>query len=50
MFQSATWKNISPLKLSFIGSLRVIRRAIPEFQRQINNQLDINKLLRSLFV
>lgn len=42
MFQSATLKNISPLKLSFVGSLRVIRRAIPEFQRQINNQLDIN--------
>jgi hypothetical protein len=42
MFQSATLKNISPLRLSFIGSLRVIRRAIPEFQRQINNQLDIN--------
>ncbi|MHC5748419.1 MAG: IS4 family transposase [Nostoc sp.] len=42
MFQSATLKHISPLKLSFVGSLRVIRRAIPEFQRQINNQLDIN--------
>ena len=42
MFQSATLKNISPLRLSFVGSLRVIRRAIPEFQRQINNQLDIN--------
>jgi hypothetical protein len=42
MFQSATLKNISPLRLSFVGSLRVIRRAISEFQRQINNQLDIN--------
>ena len=42
MFQSAALKNISPLRLSFTGSLRVLRRAIPEFQRQINNQLDIN--------
>lgn len=42
MFQSATFHNISPLRLSFVGSLRVIRRAIPEFQRQINAQVDIN--------
>lgn len=42
MFQSAAFKNISPLKLSFTGSLRVIRRAIPEFQRQTNNQMNIN--------
>ncbi|WP_194199023.1 hypothetical protein [Nostoc sphaeroides] len=27
---------------SEVMSLRVIRRAIPEFQRQITNQLDIN--------
>ncbi len=42
MFQSASIQNISPLRLSFTGSLRVIRRAIPEFQRQINNEIDIN--------
>jgi hypothetical protein len=42
MFQSAAIKNISPLRLSFTGSLRVIRRAIPEFQRNYDNQLDIN--------
>ncbi len=42
MFQSATLKNISPLRLSFVGSLRVIRRAIPEFQRQIDTKADIN--------
>jgi hypothetical protein len=42
MFQSAALKNISPLKLSFTGSLKVLRRAIPEFQRQINNQPNIN--------
>ena len=40
--QSATLKNISPLRLSFVDGLRVIRRAVSEFQRQINNQLDIN--------
>ena len=33
MFQSATRKGISPLRLSFTGSLRVIRRAIPQFQQ-----------------
>ncbi len=36
------FSTIGLLRLSFVGSLRVIRRAIPEFQRQINNQLDIN--------
>ncbi|MEO3707233.1 hypothetical protein AAFM79_22800 [Trichormus azollae HNT15244] len=35
-------KNISPLRLSFVGSLRVIRRAIPEFQRQIHTLGYIN--------
>ncbi len=45
MFQSATLKNISPLRLSFASSLRVIRRAIPEFQRQIDTKADINKPL-----
>lgn len=33
MFQAATDANISPLRLSFTGTLRVIRRAIPKFQR-----------------
>ena len=33
MFQAATEANISPLRLSFTGTLRVIRRAIPKFQR-----------------
>ena len=33
MFQAATDANISPLGLSFTGTLRVIRRAIPKFQR-----------------
>ena len=33
MFQAATDANLSPLRLSFTGTLRVIRRAIPKFQR-----------------
>lgn len=32
MFQSATLEGISPLRLSFTASLKVIRRAIPHFQ------------------
>lgn len=33
MFQAATEVNVAPLRLSFTGTLRVIRRAIPKFQR-----------------
>ncbi len=33
MFQAATTAGVSPLRLSFTGTLRVIRRAIPKFQR-----------------
>jgi len=33
MFQAATDVNIAPLRLSFTGTLRVLRRAIPKFQR-----------------
>ena len=33
MFQAATDVNIAPLRLSFTGTLRVLRRAIPTFQR-----------------
>lgn len=33
MFQAATDANIAPLRLSFTGTLRVLRRAIPKFQR-----------------
>ena len=32
MFQAAQQKQLSPLRLSFTGSLRAIRRAMPEFQ------------------
>lgn len=32
MFQAATKSGVPPLRLSFTGTLRVIRRAIPKFQ------------------
>lgn len=33
IFQAATSAEIAPLRLSFTGTLRVIRRALPKFQR-----------------
>ena len=33
MFQVAAYAQISPLRLSFTGTLNVVRRAIPKFQR-----------------
>lgn len=33
MFQAATSAGVPPLRLGFTGKLRVIRRAIPKFQR-----------------
>lgn len=33
MFQAATSASVPPVRLSFVGTLRVIRRAIPKFQR-----------------
>ncbi len=33
MFQAATSAGVAPLRLSFTGTLRVIRRALPKFQR-----------------
>lgn len=32
MFQASQQVNISPLRLGFTGTLKVIRRAIPDFQ------------------
>jgi hypothetical protein len=37
MFQAATSAGVTPLRLSFTGTLRVIRRAVPKFQR-LNSQ------------
>lgn len=42
MFKSAAIAGISPLSLSFTGSLRVIRRAIPQFQQNIDNSTNLN--------
>lgn len=42
MFQSAAIGEISPLRLSFTGSLRVIRRAVTLFQIAANNSFEIN--------
>ncbi len=33
MFQAATSAEVPPLRLGFTGTLRVIRRALPKFQR-----------------
>ena len=33
IFQAATSAGVAPLRLSFTGTLRVIRRAVPKFQR-----------------
>ena len=33
IFQVTSNASISPLRLSFTGTLRVIRRALPKFQR-----------------
>jgi hypothetical protein len=42
MFQSATIAGISPLRLSFTGSLRVIRRAIGQFQQNRDTSDNLN--------
>ncbi len=41
MFQAATEANVAPLRLSFTGTLRVIRRAIPKFQRLQTHELPL---------
>lgn len=33
MFQVALHANISPIRLGFTGTLNVVRRAVPKFQR-----------------
>ena len=33
MFQVAQTAHISPLRLSFTGTLNIVRRAVPKFQR-----------------
>lgn len=41
MFQAATSAEVSPLRLSFTGTLRVIRRAIPKFQHLKSEELPL---------
>ncbi len=39
MFQAAQQAGISPLRLGFTGTLKVIRQAISDFQDANNEQL-----------
>ena len=39
MFQAAQQAKISPLRLGFTGTLKVIRRPIPDFQDLNQEQL-----------
>lgn len=41
IFQVASEANIAPLRLSFTGTLRVIRRALPKFQRLPQEELPL---------
>ena len=40
MFSAATEKGVSPLRISFTGSLKVIRRAVPLSQKNTEPELD----------
>ena len=40
MFDAATEKAVSPLRISFTGSLKVIRRAVPLCQENSEPELD----------
>jgi hypothetical protein len=39
MFQASGQAKISPLRIGFTGTLKVIRRAIPDFQDLNSKQL-----------
>ncbi|WP_432205690.1 IS4 family transposase [Synechocystis sp. PCC 7509] len=41
IFQAATSARVAPLRLSFTGTLRVIRRAVPKFQRLNSHDLPL---------
>ena len=45
MFQAATITSVAPLRLSFTGTLRVVRRAIPKFQRLQPEELPFFQLV-----
>ena len=42
MFDAATEKGVSPLRISFTGSLKVIRRAVPLCQENLEPELDLS--------
>jgi hypothetical protein len=42
MFDAATEKGVSPLRISFTGSLKVIRRAVPLCQENPEPELDLH--------
>ena len=42
MFDAATEKGVSPLRISFTGSLKVIRRAVPLCQENQEPELDLS--------
>jgi len=39
MFQASQQVGVSPLRLGFTGTLKVIRAAIPEFQNTSDEQI-----------
>ena len=45
-FQTASNASISPLRLSFTGTLRVVRRALPRFQRLQPQELPFFELVK----
>jgi hypothetical protein len=45
IFQAASSAGVSPLRLSFTGTLRVIRRALPKFQRLQPQELPFFELV-----
>ena len=42
MFDAATAQGVSPLRISFTGSLKVIRRAVPLCQENQDPELDLS--------
>ncbi|MEI7489051.1 MAG: IS4 family transposase, partial [Chryseobacterium sp.] len=41
MFQAAQEQGLSPLRLGFTGTLRVVRRAVPQFQQSDPEEIDL---------
>jgi len=41
MFQAAQEEGISPLRLGFTGTLRVVRRAVSQFQQSTPEEIPL---------